>query len=428
MNDRANVDMAPVGSGERIPALDILRGFALFGILLVNFCGAGATGVPDRVANFFLMFFVSGKFYPLYSFLFGLGFGVMLLRAQARGTSVVPLYLRRLLILAAIGAVHYVLLWEGDILRFYAVLGVLLLLFRNSSPRTLLVAAFAALLVANFWSEYSLANRPPLQRTDPQTQYAADLGRVATMEARRDVYQAIAWAKTDGTYADLATARARSLVVDLPEFFSLWMMQIFGMFLLGLYAARRRLFDDVSRHRRLAAGVLVVGGGLGLAGNFLLYAAPELAARGLDIVPALRERFAEALWNFSGPMLTLAYVAGMALLCGSPRVIRRLAVLAPVGRMGLTNYLMQSVVGTSLYYGYTFNLYGKVGPALGIGLSTLIFACQIPISHWWMARYRFGPAEWLWRSLTYMRPQPMRLGTSAPVPVLAPEAGATQAS
>jgi uncharacterized protein len=415
--------MRPVGGDERVLTIDVLRGFALFGILLVNFYGVGATGLADRVANGFLFFFVSGKFYPLFSFLFGLGFGVMLLRSMDRGAAIVPVYLRRLAVLAVIGVVHYVFLWSGDILRDYAVLGALLLLFRNRSPRFLLAAALAAILIANAWGEYSVGNPPPLRRADAETAYLVDLNQLARFEEYRDASQALMWARSDGTYADLVVARARTLVLGLPWFFSVWTLQIFAMFLLGLYAAKRRLFEDVAAHRRLAMGVLTVGGVLGAAAMFLLVVAPELAARGVDLIPGFRDRFGGELYMFGGPLLTVAYIAGITLLCERARVARRLAILAPVGRMGLTNYLLQSVVGTSLYYGYTFGLHGKVGPALGILLSTAIFACQIPISHWWMARFRFGPAEWLWRSLTYMRLQPMRLAAPAPQPALSPEAG-----
>jgi uncharacterized protein len=415
--------MRPVGSDERVLTIDVLRGFALFGILLVNFYGVGATGLADRVANGFLFFFVSGKFYPLFSFLFGLGFGVMLLRSMDRGAAIVPVYLRRLAVLAIIGVVHYVFLWYGDILRDYAVLGALLLLFRNRSPRFLLAAALAAILIASTWGEYSVGNPPPLRRADAETAYLVDLNQLARFEEYRDASQALMWARSDGTYADLVVARARTLVLGLPWFFSVWSLQIFAMFLLGLYAAKRRLFENVAAHRRLAVGVLTVGGALGAAAMFLLVIAPELAARGVDLLPGFRDRFGSELYLFGGPLLTVAYIAGITLLCERARVARRLAILAPVGRMGLTNYLLQSVVGTSLYYGYTFALYGKVGPALGILLSTAIFACQIPLSHWWMARFRFGPAEWLWRSLTYMRRQPMRLAAPAPQPALSPEAG-----
>jgi uncharacterized protein len=415
--------MRPVASDERVLTIDILRGFALFGILLVNFYGVGATGVADRVANGFLSFFVSGKFYPLFSFLFGLGFGVMLLRSMDRGASIVPVYLRRLGVLAVIGVVHFVFLWSGDILRDYAVLGVLLLVFRNRSPRFLLVAALAAIFIASTWGEYSVGNPPPIQRADAETEYLTELSQLARFEENRDAGQALMWARSDGTYPDLVAARARILVVGLPWFFSFWSLQIFAMFLLGLYAAKRRLFENIAAHRRLAVGVLAVGGTLGAAAMFLLVIAPELAARGVDLLPGFRHRFVSELWIFGGPLLTVAYIAGIALLCERARVARRLAVLAPVGRMALTNYLLQSVVGTSLYYGYTFGLYGKVGPALGILLSTAVFACQIPISHWWMARFRFGPAEWLWRSLTYLRPQPMRLAAPVPQLGLTPETG-----
>jgi uncharacterized protein len=416
---------APVAANERIRTLDIMRGFALFGILLVNFYGAGATGLPDRVANFVLGFFVSGKFYPLFSFLFGLGFGIMLLRSLERGRSVVPLYMRRLLVLGALGVAHYILLWDGDILQTYALAGALLLLFRGLSPRMLLVAAAAVFLIASFWGEYSLAHPPELRRADLESQYLAEMARVTTSEVRREATQAVAWARADGSYADLVVARAAAWKVGLPWVVGVWIMQIFGMFLLGLYAAKRRLFENVAAHRRLAFGIIIFGAGAGLFANFLMYAAPELEAHGIDVLSAFRARFGDELWVFGGPALTLAYVAAIALLCERAGALRRLQVLAPVGQMGLTNYLLQSVVGTTLYYGYTFGLHGRVGPAWGIALSAAVFACQIPLSHWWMARFRYGPAEWLWRSATYMQLQPMRRLQAATEPLLKPEVSGT---
>jgi uncharacterized protein len=382
--------------------------------------GAGSAGVTDLVANLFLMIFVSGKFYPLFSFLFGLGFGIMLLRASERGVSVVPIYLRRLAVLAAIGVAHSVLLWEGDILRLYAVLGVLLLLFRNRSPRFLLAAALAAFMVATFWGQYSPADPPPLSRPDPETQYVTALESMTANESLQEARQVLQWAQADGSYPELVAARAGMLIADLRTLLGLFNAQIFGMFLLGLYAARRRLFDDIGRHRRLALIVLVLGGILGLGANALLFlSAFGVAMRGMG------QQLMQHLFSLGGPLLTLSYIAGITLLCQRARPARALAVLAPVGRMGLTNYLMHSVVGTTLYYGYTFGLHGRIGPAMGIALSIVIFACQIPISHWWMARFRFGPAEWVWRSLTYMQAQPMRREPVEHQPVLQPEPAAT---
>jgi uncharacterized protein len=332
---------------------------------------------------------------------------------------VVPVYLRRLAVLAAIGVAHYVILWEGDILRIYAVLGVLLLLFRNRSPRFLLAAALAAFLVASFWGQYSPANPPPLARPDPESQYLVALEGLSANERQNEAEQALEWAKADGSYMDLVAARARMLIVGLPSFLALWHAQIFGMFLLGLYAARRRLFDEPGRHRRFALVVLLMGGILGLGANALLF----LSAFGMGM-RGLGQQVMQHLYALGGPLLTLSYIAGITLLCQRGRVARALAVIAPVGRMGLTNYLMHSVVGTTLYYGYTFGLYGKVGPAMGIAVSAVVFACQIPMSHWWMARFRFGPAEWVWRSLTYMRAQPMRLDPAGLRPRLEAETAA----
>jgi uncharacterized protein len=144
---------------------------------------------------------------------------------------------------------------------------------------------------------------------------------------------------------------------------------------------------------------------LGVAGN-AIYATVIMPIP--RFVPSWSFLLATISQGIGAPMLCLAYISGIALLTGIPAWNQSLRVLAPVGQMALTNYLSQSILCTLIFYGYGLGLFGRIGAAQGIALTIVIYLIQIPVSNWWMQRFRYGPAEWLWRSLTYMRIQPMR--------------------
>lgn len=390
----------PVPADERLALLDALRGFALAGVLLANLNSltlyeylsaeqraALPTAGFDQWARMALVFFVSKKFLTLFSLLFGIGFAVQLLRSEARGADAIPTYVRRLGVLLVIGLAHGTLLWWGDILRFYAVLGFVLLLFRRASSRTLLWSSFALACVG--W---------PLLRavTDP---FVGPL--LQRLPSRQAAYAETFAIFSEGRYVDVVM---RNPVHDLVDLASFWYLPlfVFGPFLLGFWAGRQRLFHEPERHRsllrRVFAGSLVYG----VAGHAVSFLGV------LGHVPVLGTPIALGL-STSGPIaLGVAYATGFALLFLRPVWRRRLEVLVPVGRMALTNYLAQALVCVPVFYGFGLG----VGPELGIPgrLATfaLLFGGQVILSHWWLARFRFGPAEWAWRSLTYLRSQPMR--------------------
>ncbi len=177
------------------------------------------------------------------------------------------------------------------------------------------------------------------------------------------------------------------------------------MFLIGAYIGRRGLLRDVEAHRGLFRRLLIGGFAIGLPANTI--AALLIAETGrADLSWNLT--MANFLLSLGGITQSIAYLSGIVLLCQSLPWSRWLAYLAPVGQMGLSNYLFQSMVCTLIFYSYGLGFFNQVGIAAGLLLAIAIYAIQIPISHWWMARFRYGPAEWLWRSLTYMQPQAMR--------------------
>jgi uncharacterized protein len=404
--------VGPVAAEERIETLDILRGFALFGILLVNmaffntafftlFTGTPWTSLPDRLASGFIRAFAEGKFYTIFSFLFGLGFALIMQRSAARDRPVVPLYVRRLLALLLIGIAHAVLLWYGDILVTYALLGFVLLLFRNCRPRTLLIwAAVLLLLPVLVGSAFialftALQNTPAFQEgmagSDPTALYR-ELAATATA-----IY-------SEGSYGEIVQHRLGELLWVLPFGLFVQGWGVLAMFLLGLYAGKRELFRDVEAHRPLFRRLLIWGLVIGLPLNLLsavLYNPQMQSFSAASLVGVVNT-------YIGAPALSFAYIAAVTLLVQRDVWRRRLAPIGSVGRMALTNYLLQSLICTTLFYGYGLGLFGQVGPAVGLVLSVVIYAIQVPWSVWWLQRFQYGPMEWLWRVLTYGRRQPIR--------------------
>jgi len=393
--------MTPARLKERIEMIDILRGLSVLGILLVNMLSYSGYyhRVPyhemstiNRAALLFIKFVAQAKFYTLFSFLFGWGMSAQMERAAQRGARFAPLYVRRLLVLLLIGLVHAILVWDGDILVTYAVLGIPLLLFRKRSYRTLLVAAVICILIPVLLSTPGPAasfRRAYAEATEPLRQAMLE-GYDANVHA-------------EGSYLELTVHRLKALRFGYTGAIY-WGTHIFGMFLLGLYAGRRRIFHNIPEHLPLFRKVLWWGLTVGLILNFVFVAATAAPDRVPSSCYELATRGARAV---GGPALCLFYIAATVLLAQRQDWRERLSSLAPVGRMALSNYLLQSVVCTLIFYGYGMGLYGNLGPTITLVLTFTIYRIQVGLSNWWLARYRFGPAEWLWRSLTYGKLQPL---------------------
>jgi uncharacterized protein len=381
----AAAPLQPVLPNERIPALDVVRGFALFGVLLAY--ALWNLGSPpedtysnvDRMLNWMLSALIDTKCYTLFAFLFGLGFSIQLTRAEARGSSIVPIYCRRLLALLLIGLAHALLLRNGDILVPYAAMGFVLLLFRNASNKTLAIGiitgVFYSYLAHNAWN---LTGLPFPQRP----------------EAAGQSYLAENYAWVRYWYSTAITFWPASL----------------PMFLFGLYMGRRRFFENIAAHRRDLWRTLAVGLGIGV----LAYVSRELLLT--NSAPFFARRLAlRLLWSVHAWGLAAFYASFLLLLMQKRSWQLRLAALGAVGRMALTNYIMQAAIIVPVCIG--FNLFDRVTPSLGALLALAVWSVQVPASVWWLRRFRFGPAEWLWRSLTYGRPQPMRVANAPAVVV-----------
>lgn len=412
----------PITARERIVTLDVLRGFALLGILVVNISFfANPISDPfnfnmhssaDAVAGWLIGFFAQGKFYPLFSLLFGLGFAVQLERAQARRRSFVPVYLRRLLVLLAIGVAHGVLVWAGDILTVYALLGFLLLLAGRGSARWLLILAGIAyavqilLVIGMSWSMQLAAECRP-GAADVLSDRCASSG-VSEMIAGFEQAQSEAdrmriaarQAYTQGSFAEVTAVRVDEFGMMLSNmgFFG---AQVLAMFLLGAWIGRRGILASPDEHRdffkRLLWLALLVGVPLSA-----WFASVNLRVDYTDMYdPGVATAFMINL--FAGPLLALGYVAAIALAIQN-HSFRWLMTLAPVGRMALSNYLLQSLICTVLFYSYGLGLMAAdLGMLTQLGIVLAVFVAQLLFSRWYMARFAFGPMEWFWRAATYLR-------------------------
>ncbi|MFD3329740.1 DUF418 domain-containing protein [Streptomyces sp. NPDC058701] len=380
----------------RISELDALRGFALLGILLVNALmmaspyALGTIDDPgastfDRTVEGLVQTFVAGKFYLLFSFLFGYSFSLQLTSADRDGDRPVPRLLRRSLGLFALGALHAVLLFSGDILMTYAVLGLILIAVRGCAPQTALRAAWIVYGCAS--GVLLLVGLASLVMSDAE---AADL----------DADLVAGFPDLIADYRGDAADVVRANLAQLPD--ALLAIPLMGglvvaAFLVGLRCAKVHFLGDLADHGARLRRVCLLGVAFGLPGSVFM----ALATSG-----PLGPRWAiigQMVGTVTAPALTAAYVCGMLLLMRTARGARVTAVLAPAGRMALTNYLSQSLVMALVFTGYGLAWYGRLGPAVVVLGAIALYAVQLALSARLMARHRYGPVEWLLRTVTLAR-------------------------
>lgn len=447
----ASRPLAPTAAGERIAALDILRAIALFGVFLVNVeffarpietsgfgIEPGLSGVNHALA-WIEYVLVTGKSWTLFAMLFGMGFAVMLERAgQAQRGFVAP-YLRRTAALLAFGLAHVALVWAGDILHSYAIAACVLLAILCGRPWWLLlpVPAFAAALliiggkgylggvigfvlfacaaawirrsdVGRLWKAgamlYASVSCVILAMTVPALFAAPTPERQAAAAERYAELQAgIAHAvrvNAEGSYFDNLQLRMGFLLDGLPDETRLLAVAI-GMFLIGVWFVRSGVVRDLRAHRALLARIAAIGIPAGIA----LALGSAAISTGFDSQRRAISTVAAQLMSLASLPLSVGYACAVLWLI---QVGARVAWLAPVGRMALTNYLMQSLIGTLLFYGYGAGLSGRIDRIGQLLFVIGVFGLQIALSHWWLRRFHFGPAEWLWRAATYRVWPPMR--------------------
>ncbi|MEO5894878.1 MAG: DUF418 domain-containing protein [Vicinamibacterales bacterium] len=534
--------LAPIIANQRIEALDVVRGFALLGIFLMNIeffnrpvttigqgMPRGLTGI-DWWASWFVAYFVQGKFWTIFSLLFGMGFAVMMTRAERTGRKFTLVYLRRVLALAVFGAAHFILLWEGDILFSYAIAALMLMIVLYGKPKPLIIGiviaaglafiphwgklaplpvglvlagllaihlrrgkqltirgrgvplfSFLLLLIGSLvivaaavfwllpngpveprlplsvfgpllvvagwlaWKYYEPGEKRSLrlgisiyvflgiaitasggvQRFAPDPDAVAvgstiQQKRSAERRAEREKNLAEGKAKTEteqrifasGNYWQAVKWRGSRFPEKAASDFGFAIVLV-GMFLLGTWFVRSGVMENTSAHlelfRNLATYGLPVGIGVGLLGSAIAIShTPGDRYDGWGIASGLA-----ILGNLPA---CLGYVGMVVVMLHSNTVLSRIRVLGPAGRMALTNYLTQSLISATYCYGYAMGHWG-MPRAQQVLFVIVVYAAQIAFSHWWLARFDYGPMEWLWRGFTYWQVPPLVRTSSAPAVV-----------
>lgn len=401
--------------GERAEILDILRGFAIFGIYLANSITFSALSIlPDPVKagfptapldSFFMALqtiFVEGKFYSLFSLLFGLGFSIILVRNQSRSRYPLLIFYRRLLILAIIGLTHMLLLWDGEILLFYAIMGLLLPLFRNVSGKTLLITAAACILAPIILDILRLTLIPDLAPFLQEKAFALDGKNGISTDP--DIYSYYLYKEGSG-YGELRNWLESGFFYRFHYLINSGrVFKVFGMFLLGYYIGRRRIHAEPVQFIGMITQVRNIGFLIGIPMNLALY----LTRMDSYSIPGhwlgLLETTSYALGIVP---LSLAYTATIVLMSLRDPAGSRLRYLTPVGRMALTNYLLQTVISILIYYNLGLGLGTKIGYTYVLLISAIVLATQMLISHLWFRVANYGPAEWVWRMATYGKKIPL---------------------
>ena len=398
--------LGPTAGRERYEFLDVLRGVALAGIVLANMISLSlylylsesdkaslSTASTDRVFDFLDLVLIESKFYTIFSVLFGVGFSILITRAEAKGMDFRRFFLRRTLFLYLIGLTHGLLLWHNDILQSYAICGALLLPFIRTTDRTILATTAVALISPLVFTFVGVL--PPETFLGPHELLFERFGftpetRVAT------------W--SGGSLRQIILLNASSWFGQFDYVMTSGMIfKIYGCFLLGLYIGRHEFHKHLARFAPQLRRVAVLGITVGLPLN-VLYA-----------------------WTFESESTLHAVVATIAILPLSAGYVCLLAWLwtgrsgpllakmfAPVGRMALTNYVGQSAICVLIFRGVGLGLGGTMGPTLYLPLGVAIYLVQLVASRAWLRWFQYGPLEWLWRMLTYGAAVPLQKVINVP--------------
>lgn len=380
-----------VSPEERLSSIDILRGIALFGVLVVNLIGEFRVSIfqqflpmnepasmPDRIVGTFVSMALEMKAFALFSFLFGVGLAVQFERLSRRGKAYYWLS-RRLVVLLVFGLLHLLFIWNGDILTEYAIAGMLVLPFLIA-PTWAIAAGFTCFLA--LYVAMPMMSLPiPWPDTETLRRHVADANIAYGAGGALEVWR----------------FSIHELHLLLP--LHLWILpRTVALFLLGMLAWRTGVMQCQERYLKffwIAGGVGIVAGAAITIASFM----GALADWGA---------FGAALPNLATVVLAMGYGAVVLALVQHPVAGQVLRVFAPLGRMAFSNYIMQSVIFGFIFFGYGLGYFGRLGAAQALGIGISVYAMQILFSDWWLTRFRYGPLEWLWRTLMYGVKQPMR--------------------
>ena len=400
--------LKPTPLRERIRSLDLLRGFALLGILIVNIqffsmitaAYLNPTAYGDLSGSNGWVYILSNvlaeqKFMTLFTILFGAGIVLMTSRVESRGASSAVVHYRRTFILLVFGLLHAYLLWAGDVLVSYALCALLVFPFRKLSPKTLLTLGLGSVLIGSIiylFIGLTMGYIPP----------DAIAEMMHTWKPSAELVQEEVKAYRSGWLQQMEKRVDTALVIQTRAFLMWGLWRIGGLMLVGMALFKWGVLTAARSSRfylGLAAAGLTLGwalAGYGLVRNF---------ARNWS----LDCWFIGSQYNYWGSILvSLGYLSLVMLICRSRLGGRLLQAISAVGRTALSNYLLQTVLCTTLFYGHGLGLFGSVERTGQVAIVVAVWIVQLIASSWWIKRFRFGPMEWVWRSLTYGQLQPIR--------------------
>lgn len=389
---------------ERHIILDALRGIAVLGIVMANFpefslytfldeaTRAGfSTSSPDGVVRWLQYIFIDGKFYSIFSLLFGIGFTIIIQNSERRGINPYPIFYRRMTVLLIVGLLHMMLLWSGDILMLYAVLGMCLPLFFRFSDRVVLILAafFLALPVTvDAAVEFAgLSLSAPF--VDLQWKYCDMYGITEDNFA--------IWLRDAESYREVLRFLVQGACVRMQEFIDgNRYFRVMGLFLIGMYIGRNRMYAELESRRSCLKKISIYGFSAGLPLS-LVYAWSSMNGKPLGLTVH------SVLYLVSVFPLAFAYVATVCLWSLKSPDSPVLTFFAAPGRMAMTNYIFQSVAGLVIFYGVGFGLGSGMGLVYVEIVAISVFVLQAVFSASWLRRFRYGPLEWIWRMITYKK-------------------------
>ncbi|WAT19275.1 DUF418 domain-containing protein [Aurantiacibacter sp. MUD11] len=389
--------IVPAAPSDRFTEIDALRGFALFGILLANlpnWVGLGAIG-PDRMPELmgsislpaFTVFFnglLDGKFYTVFSLLFGLGFSLQLDRLEAKGADGLAIFYRRMAVLLLIGLIHLSFIWSGDILTAYALLGFALPFFRRLSDRNLLFTAAVILFAIPLLGVWLLNMRNP-GWLNPLWEGGVFLWEAAGGDRDADYFEVLA----HGGLRELGWRAASEWAFNLTDKLDTWRFaKVLGTMLLGMWAGRKLVRGELLGNRKLLWSLFIGGMAISVPVNWIYIQQPP---------------HAQTHWSslIGTAPAGIAYAAGFLLVI--PHLPRVCSALAAVGRMALTNYLLTSLVAGFVFYGLGLGMMGTIMLDVTYVGGLIFFGLMVIASKWWLAGHQQGPMEALWRRLTYRK-------------------------
>ena len=396
----------PVDDTERINSLDVLRGFALLGILVMNiqaFSMVGAaymnpTAYGDLTGANYWVWYVSHllfdqKFMALFSALFGAGIVLMWRRAEAKSRRATGLHYRRTFWLMVFGLVHAYGVWAGDILFVYSLCALWVFWLKRRSPKALIIIGAIVLMVSPVLMMTAGLSVPWWPQEDVEQMM------VGWQPTPEQIAEEVA--NYQGGWSDQGRSRVKVAVGTHTEAFIYWAfwrasgLMIVGMalFKIGFFSAE--LSDQIYKR---CIGISFLGLPI------LVYSVHQNFASAWSIE---RFFFSQVYNYFASLLVSLGYASAIMLICKYGLLTKVTSGLANVGRMALTNYLLHTIIATTIFYGHGLGYFGQVSRAGQILIVCGIWAFQIPFSAWWLKRFRFGPFEWLWRTLSYMKQQPL---------------------